>query len=84
VTTITFKLYAGLSQYLPANAVRNSVKIELDGDETVDRFIQRHKVPEADVHLVLVNGRYLDASERMIQTLKAGDTLAIWPPVAGG
>ncbi|MBT4107401.1 MAG: MoaD/ThiS family protein [Proteobacteria bacterium] len=81
---ITFKLFAGLSQYLPSGSVRNSASIDLEPDETVHQFIHRQKVPSTEVHLVLVNGKYLSDTERMDYVLEAGDTLAIWPPVAGG
>ena len=81
---ITFKLFAGLSQYLPSGSVRNSASIDLEPDETVHQFIHRQKVPSTEVHLVLVNGKYLSDAERMDYALEAGDTLAIWPPVAGG
>ena len=82
--TITFKLYAGLSEHLPDHARRNSAEIELLVNETVDQLIDRQRVPRKDVHLVLVNGIYLDERQRSTHVLNKGDTLAIWPPVAGG
>ena len=81
---ITFKLFAGLSQYLPAGSVRNAASIDLQPGETVHQFIDRQRVPSTEVHLVLVNGKYLSDVERMDYVLESGDTLAIWPPVAGG
>jgi molybdopterin converting factor small subunit len=41
-------------------------------------------VPRKLSHLVLVNGVYAHPDERDTAILKDGDTLAIWPPVAGG
>jgi sulfur carrier protein ThiS len=41
-------------------------------------------MPEKLVHLVLVNGSYVAPEQRPSQTLKEGDVLAIWPPIAGG
>ena len=82
--TITFKLYAGISEHLPDHARRNSAEIELLVNETVDQLIDRQQVPRKDVHLVLVNGIYLDERQRLTHVLNKGDTLAIWPPVAGG
>ncbi len=35
-------------------------------------------------HLVLLNGVYLTPEQREQATFKEGDTLAVWPPVAGG
>ena len=81
--TITFKLYAGLSEHLPAHARRNSAEIELLPNETVDQLIDRQQVPREDVHLVLVNCNYLDDGLRATHVLTKGNTQAIWPPVAG-
>jgi hypothetical protein len=36
------------------------------------------------VHLVLINGVYVPPEERGTRMLAEGDTLAIWPPIAGG
>jgi molybdopterin converting factor small subunit len=36
------------------------------------------------VHLVLINGKYIEPDKRWSQTLVEGDVLAIWPPIAGG
>jgi len=82
--TITFKLYAGLSEHLPDHACKNSAEIELLPNETVDQLIDRQQVPREEVHLVLVNGTYLDVRQRSTHVLSTGDTVAIWPPVAGG
>ncbi|MGE4661022.1 MAG: MoaD/ThiS family protein, partial [Arenicellales bacterium] len=62
----------------------NSAEIDLLPDETVDHLIDRQQVPREDVHLVLVNGTYLDERQRSTHVLNTGDTVAIWPPVAGG
>jgi molybdopterin converting factor small subunit len=35
-------------------------------------------------HLVLLNGVYLSLTEREKALFKDGDTLSVWPPVAGG
>ena len=40
--------------------------------------------PPRLVHLVLVNGRYIEPEKRLSTTLAEGDVLAIWPPIAGG
>ena len=75
--TITFKLYAGLSEHLPDHARRNSAEIELLVNETVDQLIDRQQVPRKDVHLVLVNGIYLDERQRSTHVLNKGDILSL-------
>ena len=41
-------------------------------------------MPPKLVHLVLVNGHYIQPEQRLTHTLSEGDVLAIWPPIAGG
>ena len=84
VLKITLKLFAGLSEYLPDGAYRNSVEVVLDSEKSISQVIERFKVPAEEAHLVLVNGVYCAPSDRDQNNLKEGDTLAIWPPVAGG
>jgi molybdopterin converting factor small subunit len=81
---ITFKLYATLSDYLPAGQRHNMVELDIDPATTIGDLIERFNLPKKLVHLVLVNGVYVEPSQRMARTLEAGDALAIWPPVAGG
>ncbi len=82
---ITFKLYASLTQYLPAEArTSNRVALELPPGTTVGRVIEPYGMPHNLVHLVLVNGVYVQPEERLTRVLVDGDVLAIWPPIAGG
>ena len=80
----TLKLFASLSQYLPATAVDNRLYITVESDTTIAAIIERFNLPEKLVHLVLVNGVYIDPSDRAQRVLQPGEVLAIWPPVAGG
>ncbi|WP_089398478.1 MoaD/ThiS family protein [Noviherbaspirillum humi] len=81
---ITFKLFATLTDYLPAERQYNAVELEVDPATTIGSLVARFNLPEKLVHLVLVNGVYVAPEERMARALVDGDTLAIWPPVAGG
>ena len=81
---LTFKLYASLGQYLPAGAVDNKVSIESKPEESLADLITRFNLPERLVHLVLVDGVYIAPEDRTTHLLKDGETVAIWPPVAGG
>jgi sulfur carrier protein ThiS len=82
---ITFKLYATLTDYLPAEA-RSSNRVELDvpGDASIADVIAPFGLPMKLVHLVLVNGVYVAPESRASRVLQEGDVLAIWPPIAGG
>ena len=81
--TITFKLFATLMDYLPDNAVKNSVQLEVEEGTSANDLISRYAVPRNEVHLVLVNGIYAGEDARD-NPLQDGDVVAIWPPVAGG
>jgi sulfur carrier protein ThiS len=82
---VTFKLYASLGSFLPAEA-RKTSRIELDLPEgtTVLQAILGQGVPPERCSLVLINGVFVSISDRAHQHLREGDSLAIWPPVAGG
>ncbi len=82
---ITFKLYASLTPYLPEAARRdNQVPLDLAEGATVGQVIAPLGMPPKLVHLVLVNGVYIQPEQRLTHVLTEGDVLAIWPPIAGG
>ena len=82
---ITFKLFASLSDYLPPEArYTNIVQLEVAPEATISQIIEPFGLPPKMVHLVLINGRYIEPDKRLTQTLVEGDVLAIWPPIAGG
>lgn len=81
---ITFKLFATLTDYLPPERKYNAVELEVEPQVTVGDLIARFNLPPKLVHLVLVNGVYVDPSERPRRHLSNHDVVAIWPPVAGG
>ena len=81
---ITVKLYALLDRYLPAGASDNQVEIEVAEGATPVSVVKGLNLPVEHCHLVLINGVYLEPSERDSRTLGENDVLAIWPPVAGG
>lgn len=81
---ITFKLFASLSEYLPPGSHQNTVEIEVENELSLNRLMDRYNVPREMAHLVLVNGVFQCDADREAPILKEGDTVAIWPPVAGG
>jgi sulfur carrier protein ThiS len=82
---ITFKLFATLTDYLPAEARRsNQVELDVDPATPISQIIEPFGLPPKLVHLVLVNGKYIAPEHRTSATLVEGDVLAIWPPIAGG
>ncbi len=84
MATATVKLYASLGSYLPSGADKNAIRISLPGEATVTSTLERLQVPQERCHLVLVNGEFVPPSARASRVIRDGDTLAVWPPVAGG
>ena len=82
---ITFKLFASLTEFLPQSArYTNLIELDVAPDATISQIIEPFGLPQKLVHLVLINGKYVEPENRMTQTLQEGDALAIWPPIAGG
>jgi molybdopterin converting factor small subunit len=82
---ITFKLFASLTDYLPPEArYTNIVQLNVAPEASISQIIEPFGLPPKMVHLVLINGKYIEPEKRLTQTLAEGDVLAIWPPIAGG
>ncbi len=82
---ITLKLFAALTDYLPAlRRYTNIVELEVADGATVTQVIEPYRLPTALVHLVLLNGKYIAPENRASTALAPTDVLAIWPPIAGG
>jgi molybdopterin converting factor small subunit len=82
---ITFKLYASLTEYLPAQArTSNRIEVDVPDGASISQVIEPYALPHKLVHLVLVNGVYVAPEDRLTRALVDGDVLAIWPPIAGG
>ena len=82
---ITLKLYATLQHLLPAGTRRNAAEVRIPTGASLNEIIDAWKVPRELAHLVLVNGVFACEADRDAPgALGDGDTLAIWPPVAGG
>lgn len=81
---VTIKLYATLADYLPAGTKANRVEAEVADHCTVAAALAPFALPPKLTHLVLVNGHFIPPGERATHCLLPGDTLAVWPPIAGG
>ena len=77
---IEVKLFATLRDYLPKGSSRFSCKMEVDGYTRVQDILERLKIPEDIPKIILINGVH----GKKEQSLKDGDVVTIFPPVAGG
>ncbi len=74
---ITLKLYAGLSQYLPENAVGNEADIMIDPKVDLQGVLDCYGIPSEQILLVLVNGVYISPDDRAGYTFAESDTLTV-------
>ena len=82
---VTLKLYATLSDHLPDKARKtNALELNLEPGTTPAGVIESQNLPLKLCHLVLIDGVFIPPAERAGRTLNEGETLAIWPPIAGG
>ncbi|MBL4743735.1 MAG: MoaD/ThiS family protein [Cycloclasticus sp.] len=85
MSKMTVKLFASLMEYLPVNSTKShGFDYKITDSTTVGYLIDDLKLPRNVIHIVLLNGVYLDAETRDETVLSEGDTLGFWPPVAGG
>jgi sulfur carrier protein ThiS len=81
---IQLKLFANLSEYLPPGARHNTAEVEVGEGTTPHQVMDLYRIPRDQAHLVVVNGVFVAPEQRDSPSLKEGDALALWPPVAGG
>ena len=78
------ELYASLMTLLPPGKERFRREIDVDDGTSVQQLIDRFGISDEQAHLVLLNGHFVNAPDRTSTTIESGDTVSIWPPVAGG
>lgn len=81
---LTIKLYATLADYLPAGSKNNRIEVEVSEGASVTEALQPFGLPPKLTHLVLVNGVFVPPEARATTSMREGDVLAVWPPIAGG
>ena len=77
---VKVKLFATLREYLPKDSDGRSCLMDIDEKTSIEQIIATFNIPEEIPKIILVNG----LNGTMDQTLKEGDELSIFPPVAGG
>jgi molybdopterin synthase sulfur carrier subunit len=77
---VKVKLFATFREYLPEGNDGHSSMLELIAGTKVDSVIDQLKLPKDIPKIILINGIQKTAAE----ILKEGDTLSVFPPIAGG
>ena len=78
---VDLKLCASLAKYAAGTpGLEGTVSMEVSEGKTIGEVLKGLKVPLDSVKLVFLNGVHSD----MNQTLRDGDRVGVFPPVAGG
>lgn len=78
---VKLRLFATLRKKLPPGSKAGKAVLTLGQDATIRDVIRQLDIPEDVAQMVLVNGEQTRAFDR---SLADGDSLSIFPPVAGG
>lgn len=77
---IEVRLFATLQEYLPKGGSKYSIRLKIEGGNTVGDVLNKLNIPERISKILFVNGR--QASEDSV--LQPYDVVSIFPPVGGG
>lgn len=82
---VNVRLFASLRELLPG-AERGRATLEVAEGSSLLDLIERLTIPDRQAQMVLVNGEQAPRrpAARAAVLLKEDDTVAIFPPVAGG
>ena len=72
---LEIKLFASLQKFIPTVE-----KLDVDENCTVLELLEKIGINSSEVAITLVNGRHVQLEQR----LHDGETVAIFPPIAGG
>jgi len=81
---ITLKLFAMLDHLLPPGSVDHTAELDMPEGTTPRHIIEKFNIPPPLAHLVMIDGVHLLPKEVETRALKEGETIYIFPPIAGG
>lgn len=81
---VKIKLFAALQDRLPPGSEGHNGSLELEDGATAQTVIDRLQIPPAMAALVMVDGMHLTREQVGKRQLRAGETVTIVPPFAGG
>jgi orotate phosphoribosyltransferase len=77
---IEVKLFATLDKFLPPGSQKHTGKIDVPEGTCAARILEKLGIPPDMPKIILINGIHSSSED----LLKEGDTLALFPPLAGG
>ena len=77
---IELKLFFDFKKFLPVGTIKNTVILKLENGITVQKLIENLKLPPEVPKIIIVNGVTVAGNRK----LKDGDSIAVFPPMAGG
>ncbi len=77
---VSVRLLGAYREYLPANVCGSTYNLETPNGARIEVLLAQLPVPVDERYVVLINGRTPLAR----QILKEGDTIAVFPAMAGG
>ncbi len=69
---------------MPEPGVKGETTYNCPMDNSINSVLRELNVPLEHCHLVLLNGVFIQPDQREKKAMVQGDTLAVWPPIAGG
>ena len=77
---VEVRLYATLRRYRPRIALGKSFRVKLTAESTIAQLLQSLGIPANEMKRAFVNG----IIEEEDHQLRDGDSIGIFPPIAGG
>ena len=84
--TVRVKMFHAFEKYLPAGAEKSAVTMRLAEGTTVQALLENLGISDDQPKIILINGQSqgVCTSVKNNVTINEGDTVSIFPPVAGG
>jgi molybdopterin converting factor small subunit len=79
-------MFHAFEKYLPENAEKGAVTITVNEGTTLQELLENLGIPDDRQKLILINGLSQGACTSVKENIaiNEGDTISIFPPVAGG
>jgi len=78
---VEVRLYATFAKFGPSQHAGDPFDVELEDSALLTDLMKKLEIPEAEVHLAIVNGHIV---HDRTQALQNGARVALFPPVGGG